>query len=77
MIKLKRTKMVPIFGTTLYTRGKLRRDFNVKTMEKLSSIELEADRPRYHAHTCWTPLLPLASDAARRTPRRASAQLMT
>jgi len=36
-----------------------------------------SDRPRYHAHTRWTPPLPLTSAASRRTPRRASAQLMT
>jgi len=36
-----------------------------------------SDRPRYHAHTRWTPPLPLASASPRRTPRRGSAQLMT
>jgi len=30
----------------------------------------------YHAHTCYTPPLPLDSAAPRRTPRRASVQLM-
>jgi len=46
---------------------------------ELSSIEDQrhSDRPRYRAHTCWAPPLPLLSAAPRRTPRRASAQLMT
>ena len=35
------------------------------------------ERPRYHAHTRWTQLLPLDSPAPRRTPRRASEQLTT
>jgi len=33
--------------------------------------------PRYHAHMRWILPLPLASAASRRTPRRASSQLMT
>ena len=36
-----------------------------------------SDRQRDHAHTRWTPQLPLASVAPHATPRRASSQLMT
>jgi len=36
-----------------------------------------SDRPRYCTQTRWTPPLPLASTAPRRTPRRASSQLTT
>jgi len=36
-----------------------------------------SDQPSYHGHTRWTPSLPLASAAPRRTSHRASVQLMT
>ena len=36
-----------------------------------------SDRPRNHAHTRWTPPLPLASTEPRRTTRRAGSQLIT
>jgi len=34
-----------------------------------------SDRPRYYVHKRWTPSLPPASTAPRRTPRRTSSQL--
>jgi len=38
---------------------------------------IASDRRLHHAHTRWTPPLPPASVAPRRTPRRASSQLIT
>jgi len=37
----------------------------------------QTDRPRYHVHVRWTPPLPLVMVAPRRTPRRATAGLLT
>jgi len=53
-----------------------------KTVEKSCSRSRKDVRPialpRYHGHTRWTLPLLLASNApCRRSPRRASAQLMT
>jgi len=47
------------------------------TIEKALDRRSRSYRPRYHAHTCWTPPLALASATSRRTPRRANAQIMT
>jgi len=43
-----------------------------KTQQTVVDRGSRSDRPRYRAHTRWTPPLSLVSAASRRTPRRAT-----